>query len=540
MLEKGVPLLTEYEELRKDVEFLKNLVKDLATENRKLKEEVQKQKSIIESLQKQVYGPKTEKAKFIDPAQSSLVDDVQIAKKPDEPAEEEVTVTEHKRKKRKQRGAGKELPIVLEIIDLPENEKIGPDGKPKVQVGFVDTDKIEYTPEKLFIYRTRRLKYRNASDNTGSDDEKTIFSIPALPPQIAPKSYFSPSLLAYLIVSKFLDALPLNRIEKRLARGGYLLSRATMVNGLLNVAKKCEILIDLLLKELKNGVAILMDETPFQVHQEHERKNKTKSYIWVIRGGPPDKPVILFKYHTTREKKVPLLYLGDYKGFLQTDGYDGYIEVGDLPDIIHVLCWAHTRRYYIRAFEQSKKKDNLASEAIEMIRKLFRIEKQLRNLELPPEEFLARRKKEIEPVFESLKKWLQVNENKVNPTSLLGQAIGYTKRHWDKLIKYINCADLTPSTNLVENIIRTAVIGRKNYMFFGSPRGAYAGMTFYSLIETARANGLEPYKYLKYIFTKIPYAKCEEDYKKLLPQYLDQDEFGRFDKEQVPKISAAR
>jgi transposase len=200
--------------------------------------------------------------------------------------EEEVTVSAYTRKKIKQQGAVKELPVVLEIIDFPENEKIGPDGKPKIYVNSVDTDKVEYSPEKLFIFRIRRLQYRNASDNTSSDDEKTIFSIPALPPQIAPKSCFSPSLLAYLIVSKYLDALPLNRIEKRLARSGYLLSRATMVNGLLNVAKKCEILTDLMLKELKNGFAILMDETPFQVHQEHERKNKTKSFIWVIRGGP--------------------------------------------------------------------------------------------------------------------------------------------------------------------------------------------------------------------------------------------------------------
>jgi len=396
--------------------------------------------------------------------------------------------------------------------------------------------------EKLYIYRIRRLKYIDATANKDnkSGEEKTVFSIPPLPADIAPKSIFTPSLLAYLIVTKFLDALPLNRIEKRFLRYGYELSRATMVNGLLKVAKKCEILTDLLLKETLKGSYLLMDETTFQVHMEHGKTNKSKSYIWVMYGGPPDKPIIIFKYHTGREKEVPLLYLRDYKGFLQSDGYEGYNDAGKLPDIIHALCWVHARRYFIKAFEQSQKKANLANEALELIKDLFKLEKRLREAGLSAEEFLSQRRKEVEPVFASIKAWCEKHVYEVAPKSLLGKAIGYTLKHWDKLIKYIECPYLTPSTNRVENIIRTVVLGRKNYLFFGSPRGAFAGMTFYTLIETARANGLEPYKYLKYIFTHLPHASTEEAYNKLLPQFLDLDDFNRFDTENIPPAAGEK
>jgi transposase len=443
--------------------------------------------------------------------------------------EEKVTVPEHKRAKRKKRGVGKELPVVLEVIDLAAEEKIAADGKAKIQMGHIDTDKIEYTPERLYIHRIRRLKYISASE--AKDNENTVFSVPPLPPQIAPKSIFTPSLLAYLVVTKFLDALPLNRMERRFKRYGYLLSRATMVNGLLNVAKKCEVLVDLLLKEAVQGSFLLMDETPFQVHGEHGRVNKAKSWIWVMYGGPPEKPIFIFKYHPERNHKIPLHYLSFYKGFIQTDGFDAYNAVGDLPDIIHVVCWVHARRFYASALKMSEKKDNLATEAIDLIAQLFRIEKRLRKEKLSDDEFLARRKREVEPIFEAIRLWILKNKDIVSPTSLVGKGIHYMVERWDKLIKYIDCPHLTPSTNKVEGIIRTVVIGRKNYLFFGSPRGAYAGMTFYSLIETARANGLEPYKYLKYIFTKLPYASTEEEYKKLLPQFLDMDAFNQFDME---------
>ena len=539
MSKEGMLSKKEQQELINDLRFLKENFGKLMQENLNLKEEIQKQKDIVSMLQKMVFGPKTEKAEYIHPDQLLLFSNKGNPNTSTVEKEEQSRVAEHQRKKRKKRGAGKQLPIVLKIIDLPEEEKIGADGKPKIQVGYVDTDKVEHAPEKLYIYRIRRLKYieATASKDKESGEEKTVFSIPPLPADIAPKSIFTPSLLSYLIVIKFLDALPLNRIEKRFLRYGYELSKATMVNGLLKVAKKCEVLTDLLLKEALRGSYLLMDETTFQVHKEHGRANKSKSYIWVMYGGPPDKPIIIFKYHTGREKEVPLLYLRDYKGFLQSDGYEGYNDAGELPDIIHALCWVHARRYFIKAFEQSQKKDNLANEALELIKDLFKIEKRLKKAGLSEEEFLTQRRKEVEPVFASIKAWCEKHVYEVAPKSLLGKAIGYTLKHWDKLIKYIECPYLTPSTNRVENIIRTVVLGRKNYLFFGSPRGAYAGMTFYSLIETARANGLEPSNYLKYIFTRLPYASTEEEYKKLLPQYLDADDYNQFDMEKASEVT---
>lgn len=533
MAKQDMPSLTEYKQIQADLQFLKDNFQKLIQENSELKEENQKQKSLIGILQKMVFGPKSEKAVFIHPDQLSLFEDKEHQKT--EVKEEKVIVPLHERKKRKKRGTGKDLPIVLRIIDLPEKEKIGPDGKPKIKIGHVDTDKVEYSPEQLYIYRIRRLKYINASEV--GNTQNTTFSMPSLPPEIAPKSIFTPSLLAYLIVTKFLDALPLNRMERRFKRYGYLLSRATMVNGLLKVAKKCEVLVDLLLKEIQSGTFLLMDETSCQVHGEHGRENKSKSWIWVMYGGPPEKPIFIYKYHTERSQKIPLLYLRDYKGFLQTDGFDGYEAVAKLPDIMHVICWVHARRFFADALKQSQKKDNLAAEAIELINQLFKIEKRLRAEKLSAEAFLAKRKVETLSVFNNIEVWILKNKDAVSPTSLVGRGIRYISERWAKLIKYTECAHLTPSTNRVESIIRTAVIGRKNYLFFGSPRGAYAGMTFYSLIETARANGLEPSKYLKYIFTRLPYASTEEEYKKLLPQYLDADDYNQFDMEKASEVT---
>ena len=270
-----------------------------------------------------------------------------------------------------------------------------------------------------------------------------------------------------------------------------------------------------------------MDETRVQVMKELGRSDTSKSFMWVLRGGQAEKPVIVYRYHPTRSGKVPLQYLSEYEGYLQTDGYEGYREVGSLSGITHVCCWAHARRKFDEAAKPSKKPGG-AAEALGRIGKIYRIERELRSEGLEADEFVRKRKDRVLPILKAFKGWLEKKALQVPPSTLLGKAVNYTLKEWEKLVKYLDSPYLTPDTNRVENAIRPFVVGRKNWLFSGSPRGAHASTTLYSLIETAKVNGLEPYRYLKYLFTKLPGAQSLEQCRKLIPQYLDRDELDRF------------
>ncbi|MCD6123242.1 MAG: IS66 family transposase [Spirochaetales bacterium] len=193
--------------------------------------------------------------------------------------------------------------------------------------------------------------------------------------------------------------------------------------------------------------------------------------------------------------------------------------MGKSPGIIHAGCWAHVRRKYYEASKPTKKPGS-AEIDLGKIARIYSIEKELRSRELSLNEFVERRKIKVEPILKDFKEWIDKKVMQVPPTTLLGRAINYTLKQWEKLVRYLESPYLTPDTNRVENDIRPFVVGRRNWLFSGSPLGAFASATIYSLIETAKANGLEPYRYLKYLFTELPTTEVE-DYKKLMPQYLD-------------------
>ena len=226
-----------------------------------------------------------------------------------------------------------------------------------------------------------------------------------MPPQIIPKSIATPGLLAYVMVSKFCDAIPFYRQEKLFRRIGIELSRVDFCNWAIQVARQCDPLIEVMLDEIRAGPVVQMDETPLQVMKELGRANTKKSYMWVMRGGPPEDPVIVYRYHPTRGAKIPLGYLSEYEGFLQTDGYEGYTYVGSLAGITHAGCWAHARRKFDEAAKASKKAGS-AAEALGQIRKIYRIERELRSQELEPEVFMEKRKELVLPILEVFKDWL--------------------------------------------------------------------------------------------------------------------------------------
>ena len=177
-----------------------------------------------------------------------------------------------------------------------------------------------------------------------------------------------------------------------------------------------------------------------------------------------------------------------------------------------------------RKFDEAakvSKKSGSAHEALARIGKIYRVERDLRSQTLSPEAFVQNRKEQVLPILQDFKQWLETKALQVPPSALLGKAVNYALKEWEKLLRYLDSPYLTPDTNMIENAIRPFVLGRKNWLFSGSPRGAHASATLYSLIETAKANGIEPYRYLRYVFTKLPLAKSKDDYRALTPQQLN-------------------
>jgi transposase len=347
------------------------------------------------------------------------------------------------------------------------------------------------------------------------------------------KSNATEGLLAHIIVSKFADALPLYRQQKMFTRLGIELPRATMANWVLKVAARCAPIIEMLQNQIRSGPWINIDESSLQVLKEPGRKNTTKSYMWVFCTGPPNSPCVLYRYQPTHSGKVALGFLENYRGYIQSDDYKAYDHLGQKKGIIHLGCWAHARRKFTDVVKTRKKIRGkkasvkpLADEALDYIGKLYRIEKKARNEQLTADQIHQLRQQHSKPVLDQFEKWLEAKKPLTPPGGLLGKAISYTMKNWSKLIVYIEDGHLKPDNNRAENAIRPFVVGRKNWLFSGSPSGAEASATFFTLIETAKANGLEPYRYLRYLFSQLPVASNEQDYRKLLPQNVSIDKIA--------------
>jgi hypothetical protein len=341
-----------------------------------------------------------------------------------------------------------------------------------------------------------------------------------MPPQLIPQGIVSAGLLAWLLISKFADGLPFYRQKNIFDRLGVDISRATMSGWALRAAEACESLMELLLRRLRSGPYMNMDETRVQVLREPGRKNTALSYMWVARGGPPEQPVVYFHYAPSRSGDEAQSIVGDFQGYLQTDGYSGYNALGDQEGIVHVGCLAHVRRKFMDVLKSGGKKsgkNNTAQTIINLIASVYALEKQAVKSKLTPEAVYTMRQQKIRPILDRIKKLLDLRKESAPPKSLLGGAIRYALGQWPRIEAYLDDGRLRPDNNLAENAIRPFAVGRKNWLFSGSPRGAKASATLFSLIETAKACGVDAYHYLLQLFEKLPYAKSKDDLEALLP-----------------------
>ncbi|MDY0282008.1 MAG: IS66 family transposase [Salinivirgaceae bacterium] len=506
-----------------------------------LKKIVERCQTRIEYLEERVrvlthalFGRKSEKRDGSDeegPRQLHLFNEAEACVE-EEKSEETLSVPAHTRRKPKRKPLPPELPRIEVIHDLDEGEKVCACGAPLCRIGEEVSEKLDIIPATVRVIRNIRPKYACKHCEGVEDDGPTVRIAPS-PPQIVEKGIATPGLLAHIIVSKYADALPLYRQEKIFSRHGIELSRQTMAGWIVRVAQCANPLMALLERQLLLGPVVNADETPVQVLNEPGRANTTRSYMWVFRGGDPPRPVILFRYHPSRSGDVPRKILSGYQGFLQTDAFSAYEGMEkEMPGILLVGCFAHVRRNFIKVIEAkgkgAKQKPGSAEVALGYIQKLYAIEKMVRASGLSPPEMLELRKQRAQPVLDEFKGWMDKRVTQTPPKGLLGKALSYALKNWPKLVRYLESEHITPDNNLAENAIRPFVIGRRNWLFAGHPNGAHAAATLYSLIETAKACGLGPYRYLRFLFEKLPYAKCEEDHRQLLAQNVTPEQLADF------------
>ena len=433
----------------------------------------------------------------------------------------ETTVPEHKRKKPGRKALDKDLPRIVIEHDIPEEDKICGCGRCRPRIGQDMSEQLDIVPPKVRVLQHLRYKYGRHPDCECAEDDGPAVTIAPMPPQPIPKSNASPALLAYIVVSKFLDGLPLYRLTKIFARIGLALCRGTMAGWMIRMGELIVPLINLM-DEVQLGYDILqMDETSVQVLKEPGRAATSKSYMWVRRGGPPSSPVILFDYDPSRAGAVPWRLLADFKGFLQSDGYEGYGAIAARETITHVGCLAHARRKFDEAVKaQARNKtgrDGLAKQGLALINRIYAVEREAREQDLDANARKQLRDEKAKPIWDELRQWLDGAIGQAPPKTLAGKALGYLDKQWPRLIRCLDDGRIEVDNNLCENAIRPFVLGRKAWLFADTPAGASASARLYSLIETARANGVEPYAYLARVFTELPAAKTAADIEALLP-----------------------
>ena len=420
------------------------------------------------------------------------------------------------RKKPGRKPLPKDLPREEIIHDIADADKVCAccDGEMHV-IGDERSERLEYTPASFKVIENVRLKY--SCRQCEKNNTQVKIQIAPVPVSAIPKSIATASLLTQVIVHKFHYALPLYRQETVFNQYGVPINRKTMANWII----ACAVLLDPIIQQLKNHLLaqpmIHADESPLKVIQD----DKQKSYMWCYCTGTDSpklnsegstKNIVLYDYQPTRAGHCVVDYLQGYDQYLVVDGYAAY---GQTKAAL-VGCMAHARRKFIEAQRaQVKGKTGKADWAVNHIQKLYRVESQLKNK--TPDERYRVRQKESKLLLEQFKTWLDKSAYQVPPKSLIGKAIHYSLNQWPKLARYIDDGCLPIDNNRAERAIKPFVIGRKNWMFSNSAKGAKASANLYSLVETAKANGIEPYEYINRLLTEIPSRQSKEDLSDLMP-----------------------
>jgi transposase len=468
-------------------------------------------------LKAQLFGRSSEKTPLEarHPDQVWLFNEAEALAKAAESAPQSITIPAHERGKGGRRKLDAALPRVEIVHDLPPEQKVCTEhGVALVRFGEESSEQLDYQPAQVRVIRNIRPKY--------SCPCCAKVSIAPVPAQLLPKSLATASLLAHIVTAKFVDGLPLYRQESQFERLGVGLGRATMAGWMIRLGTEHVVpVVNLLNEQMLSAPLIHCDETSLQVLKS-DKAPASNHWIWVRAAGPPGKRIVLFDYDSSRGGAVPRRLLEGYRGILLSDGYEPYAAVAESLELVHAGCWAHVRR----KFDEARKAQPAGSAtaghaqvALAMIRELYLIERALSERDQPitPAQRVRVRAQLSAPIVAKLHAWLEALAPQVLPQSLLGKAVHYSLGQWRKLIVFLEHGEVPLDNNRCENAIRPFVLGRKGWLFSDTVKGAIASANLFSIVESAKANGLEPHAYLSLLFAQLPHARTVEDFEMLLP-----------------------
>ncbi len=519
-------LLEAIKELNQTIESLNKQLQQKEAEAARIQKErdieIKLLREQIDYLKKKRFGTKSEKTSVIT---GQLVMEEVLEKGQFDEAEEFVEEDESFeviKKKRTRKGYSREkilenLPIEDRVYGLSEEEKVcSIDGSKLTYVGkkYLRTE-IEYIPATVKAIRVYRESFECRTCRTA---ERTHIVEASVPHPLLQHSMASPSSVAWTMYQKYVNHMPLYRQAKDWSNFGLQLTRGTLSSWVVTIADELlKPLVNHLRERLLTEDFIHIDETPVQVLREPERNNRTKSYMWVYSSIAESKsPIRIYDYRPGRSAEFVVEFLRGYSGFIHVDAYAAYSKV---KNATLCYCWAHARRKYAEAMPKNLKSTEatLAKRGLEFCNKLFKFEEQFKDL--APEKRKEQRLLLEKPVLEAYWSWVEASLTTVLPKSKLGQALQYSLNQKEGLMNYLQDGHCQISNNTAENSIRPFTVGRKNWLFSGSPKGASSSAAIYSIVETAKANGLNPYKYLQKLLEELPCMNldCLSDLTSIMP-----------------------
>jgi len=476
--------------------------RELVAERDQLKAENQWLKEQLGLVKHRLFAPSTEKSPT--GQESLLFNEAEATAAPDLPEPESETITYTRRKVAGQRELNLSgLSVEEKFYQLSEEEQICPCCAGKLhEMGAEVRTEIKIVPATVSVLKHIRTKY--ACRHCQNNEIKTPILTAPMPSTAFPNSLASPSAVAHILCQKFVEGSPLYRQQAALHRLGFELSRQTMANWMLVGAGWLDKLFVRMAFHLKKRDIAHADETTLQVLKEEGRSAQSTSYMWLYRSGRDGPPIVLFEYQPTRAAEHPRQFLKGFSGYLHVDGYAAY---EGLPGVRLSGCWSHARRKFVEAVNvlpapARKAGGTPAHAGLAFCDALFKIERDLHDV--TPEERLAGRNVRSRAELDKMRVWLDDMEAKVLPKSALGTAVTYCRNQWSKLLTFLLDGRLEIDNNRSERAIKPFVIGRKNWLFANTARGAQSSAVIYSLVETAKENGLVPFPYLTYLFEQLP------------------------------------
>lgn len=449
-------------------------------------------------------------------SEQTTLDQIQLfneAESESKPTMVEPTIEEIKYRRRKKQGQREtkleDLPVETIEYRLPPEEQVcSCCGENLHEMSTEVRQEIKVIPAQASV--VKHVRYVYSCRSCEQNEDKTPIVTASMPKPAIPGSLASPSSIAHIMTQKYVDGMPLYRQEQQLSRLGIEISRQTMANWIIQGSERwLRPLYERMHEHLLKQEILSADETTLQVLREPDRPAKSTSYMWLYRTGREGPAIVLYGYQTTRASKHPRQFLSGFKGYLQVDGYAGY---NVLPGITLVGCWSHARRKLDEALKalpaDKRNAPVVAKEGLDFCNQLFAIERQINDA--TPEERYKIRLERSRPVLEAFLAWLKHQRPRVLPKSAFGQAISYCLNQWDKLEAFLKDGRLELDNNRAERSIKPFVIGRKNFLFSNTPKGAKASATIYSIVESAKENGLNPYSYLQYLFEKMPNVDIQD------------------------------